>query len=650
MLDIPLHLEPTYRVTLTLSAPDARTVNLSAPTQSLLLQAAPVLRGEKGDKGADGSSIASGVTFTPAGNLASTNVQAALQELDSEKLNLTGGTLSGLLELRNGTTGQALRLYNTYTDPSNYERGFLRWNGNYLELGTEAAGTGVARWLRLTGNTYVAGDLTFAGSGDHYVGGASTGINLKYTWWNGASNQPWLSLLNGGKVLIGTNTANSNGALLSLPVTGINIPAIGLSYNGKEWGIGIEHNTDRLAFSTTGAAMAVFRSSDNGATGFRFQGAGDRGGVSADAYYDFFVTVNNNYSSPVVYFDNMGGAYPSKVSIGASTPTAKLSVADAILSGSGALSGGLLDLAQTWNTTGTPTAIKLNVTDTASAVSSLFMDLRLGGVSKVALDKYGYGRFAGNILCGNTIGASLASLGTDGLVVSSSRTIGFSASNTFSQGGQDAQWARDAADTIAQRRGVNPQTFRLYNTFTDASNYERGFMRWASNVLEIGAEFAGTGKTRTLSFRTDTTSFTGGWRFHCPNAQSSRITFQGSDRSAQLSFDVGSIGVEGAGLYAHVAYAAGSNFGGRYALQHRNDNQTVIYFALIGSAAGVMQVNSGVGNGDGYGAAVELFEMTTPSAPPANGVRIYAEENGAGKTRLMARFATGAAVQLAIEP
>jgi hypothetical protein len=43
-------------------------------------------------------------------------------------------------------------------------------------------------------------------------------------------------------------------------------------------------------------------------------------------------------------------------------------------------------------------------------------------------------------------------------------------------------------------------------------------------------------------------------------------------------------------------------------------------------------------------------EMTAPSAPAANSVRIYAEDNGAGKTRLMALFATGAAQQISIEP
>lgn len=50
------------------------------------------------------------------------------------------------------------------------------------------------------------------------------------------------------------------------------------------------------------------------------------------------------------------------------------------------------------------------------------------------------------------------------------------------------------------------------------------------------------------------------------------------------------------------------------------------------------------------GASFELREMTAPSAPAANFVRLYAQDNGAGKTQLMARFATGAAQQVAIEP
>jgi hypothetical protein len=62
----------------------------------------------------------------------------------------------------------------------------------------------------------------------------------------------------------------------------------------------------------------------------------------------------------------------------------------------------------------------------------------------------------------------------------------------------DTRLYRDAAETFAQRNGTNPQTFRIYNTYTDASNYERGFLRWASNIFEVGTASAGTGVSRAL--------------------------------------------------------------------------------------------------------------------------------------------------------
>lgn len=47
----------------------------------------------------------------------------------------------------------------------------------------------------------------------------------------------------------------------------------------------------------------------------------------------------------------------------------------------------LLDMAGTWNTTGLPTAIKLNITDTASSLYSVLMDLQVGGTSVFKVDK-----------------------------------------------------------------------------------------------------------------------------------------------------------------------------------------------------------------------------------------------------------------------
>lgn len=59
------------------------------------------------------------------------------------------------------------------------------------------------------------------------------------------------------------------------------------------------------------------------------------------------------------------------------------------LSLTGSQATGSVDIAATWNTTGTPTAFKINVTDTASNASSLLMDLQVGGNPIVQFVKRG---------------------------------------------------------------------------------------------------------------------------------------------------------------------------------------------------------------------------------------------------------------------
>lgn len=83
-----------------------------------------------------------------------------------------------------------------------------------------------------------------------------------------------------------------------------------------------------------------------------------------------------------------------------------------------------------------------------------------------------------------------------GLGVWSGNSFYWSSDLTVS--GTDLVLERDAANTLAQRNGTNPQAFRVYNTYTDGSNYERGFVRWNGNVLQIGAEWAGTGSVRDI--------------------------------------------------------------------------------------------------------------------------------------------------------
>jgi len=90
------------------------------------------------------------------------------------------------------------------------------------------------------------------------------------------------------------------------------------------------------------------------------------------------------------------------------------------------------------------------------------------------------------------------SITTSGVSISGTLTLGSANQIDFNS---DTVIARDAANTLAQRNGTNAQTFRLYNTYTNTTNYERGFMQWSSNTLEIGTEAAGTGAERKLSLR-----------------------------------------------------------------------------------------------------------------------------------------------------
>jgi hypothetical protein len=245
----------------------------------------------------------------------------------------------------------------------------------------------------------------------------------------------------------------------------------------------------------------------------------------------------------------------------------------------------IYNLSDAWNDAGvTFTAIKMNVLDTASNAASLLMDLQTGGVSFFRVQKNGLveaGRFGvtgqNGMQFNPATGQLSLSRSADGGTV-----IALNApSNNISAGsfilGSDTILVRDgAANTLALRNGTNAQTFRAYNTFTDASNYERGYVRYASNVLQIGHEGAGTGNnSRTIQFQT------AGFNPLALDANSATFSVN---------------------LLCSTAFQEFSERG------------------------------------------------TAPTAPATNSVRIYAEDNGSGKTRLMARFATGAAVQIAIEP
>ena len=231
-----------------------------------------------------------------------------------------------------------------------------------------------------------------------------------------------------------------------------------------------------------------------------------------------------------------------------------------------------------------------------------------------------------------------------GLTIGSGLYFGFS--NTTgrlinSSGATDVRLYRDAANTLALRNDTAGQEFRVYDTYTSGSNYRRltlGNGGGAGVIVSVNG--AGAGNTGSLYLRANTS----GGTLEFGTASTDRWRMDASGHFLAIADNLYDIGASGATRPRNV-FIGGSivvGDGGRISRQSAfggilfNSNNSVEF------ASGATPV---IFNG-----AQDFVEMTAPAAPAANSVRIYAVDNGSGKTQLMARFATGAAQQIAIEP
>lgn len=125
----------------------------------------------------------------------------------------------------------------------------------------------------------------------------------------------------------------------------------------------------------------------------------------------------------------------SNITIGVTTPAGMNANTEAFKAANFSLTGSaanaVVDLSGTWNTSGKPTGIKLNMTDTASDPNSLLMDLQVGGVSKFSVSKGGVISGIGSGITGLPNSAYTVGFGT----VSSSLGSGSSVSGTAASDG-----------------------------------------------------------------------------------------------------------------------------------------------------------------------------------------------------------------------
>jgi hypothetical protein len=158
-------------------------------------------------------------------------------------------------------------------------------------------------------------------------------------------------------------------------------------------------------------------------------------------------------------------------------------------------------ISQTWSTTGTYTAAKIDVTETATAAAaSLLLDLQIGGARRLSVRKNGLTYIAGTLVTPNGLsitssedgGNQTASFTTDGVRIPSQSVIGFtSASSGF--GTLDTILLRDgAANTLALRNGAAAQTFNVYGTYSTSPSL-------AYSRLAIACDTSGNATLTTQS-------------------------------------------------------------------------------------------------------------------------------------------------------
>ena len=516
---------------------------------------------------------------------------------------------------RNGTSAQTFRIYNTFTDGNNYERGALSWSGNIFTVGTEKLGTGTQRAMTLNAERFVANAAPVAAAGVNpgwSMNLDSTGItgaagfrllvlNRTGTKPSGSSFLLWIGD-NGTSVF---NVEHNYGEIIYAPLgysgfssityAGANTSGYGfLRGTGLSNGIGMRNAlaTDdgtqsgfRLGITTSAAYTAVSNVAakilrlGNGwnTTGFTTESFWHRAGgetqislnlatqagliVQGAASQTANLAEYRNSANGLLSSVSPSGAFvgPGAVPTGgiAGQVLSKVDATDynlAWVNQSGGGGGLTLPLGQ--NLTFSPdttydigassstnrprdifagrdiradgtgyffgnltTAANLNVLGYTTIQQDLTVNTTSYFAGKMviddAVDIVGVAKLSGNLTFSpdNTydIGASGATRPrnvyvANSLYVASQLQLTATGGTTFymaAGGFADIRAAigNNATHVIEQRNATSAQTFRIYNTYTDASNYARVTVAWSSNNCFVTTDSLGTGPVAQLILR-----------------------------------------------------------------------------------------------------------------------------------------------------
>lgn len=342
------------------------------------------------------------------------------------------------LAQRRSTNAQSFLLYNTYTDASNYERAFFRWVSNALEIGTEKAGTGVGRDIKLKpiGDTSQNGNIYLSDGGN---------VSALRLYFSPANNSP--------TAYIGWPNKTNSGSGKALTAEGENVTfGAGGDLVLSAGGGGLGGNADRAGGTlylsggrSTGAGVPgsiIFRTATASATGLTYNALSNRWEINAAGH--LLASTDNSWD-----IGADGANRPRTIFAGTG-------IKSPVAFSTGDKGGGISTFGIGWQ----------------NGAGSYYNDLRWDTTRTAFYVRSG----AGFGLAGSINWYS----GTEG-------------SSAF-----DISLLRDGAGILAQRNGTTVQIKRIYETFTDASNYARLSIITAAGDYSIKPEAAGTGTLRGL--------------------------------------------------------------------------------------------------------------------------------------------------------
>lgn len=430
---------------------------------------------------------------------------------------------AGIIAERNGANAQGFRIYNTYTDPSNYERLDMQWTANIVSLYTSNGGTGSVRSLQLGVNNGGVWELSVAG---HWRPLSDNARDL-----GGVSTQRLRNLFVAGQISGGDGTAgapyhsfiDTTKGFYSQGVNNVSYAAGGIEF----WRFA---PNSFIGIVTTGANVNV-RLTQTGIQDFSLTNEATTGNIVFSANPSTFefrnaanaqtVRIYNTYTNSSNY-ERVSSNWTTNIfsfvleALGTGVTSRQMQIGTA---GTGSLLFRTNNTNQ-WFVGGTDGALCGNVDNTvdigrvgATRPRSIYWGTQALGPDGTAAN--GAFAFASNVGTGlsktttlaadsivfSTNGSQIAAVvgNSDGLVIRASNPLSWS-SNVPGTNASDTYLYRGAANVIEQRNLANAQTFRVYNTYTDASNYERGTVSWSGNDFIIGTEALGTGTLRNLNF------------------------------------------------------------------------------------------------------------------------------------------------------